>query len=156
MDMPLRRQRLGEIRIYADGASVGNPGPAGIGIVVEDENGNVILTVSKPVGNVTANAAEYLALIEALKFAARYDAGRVIINSDSELAVKQINGDYTVRSRELMPLHERAIKLRERLGGCIIRHIAEHENRRAHNLAQVAARKAMEGSSKRMPSGDAK
>ncbi|MCS7253639.1 MAG: ribonuclease HI family protein [Armatimonadota bacterium] len=139
--MTARKVSAKELRIYADGASIGNPGPAGVGIVVEDEDGNVILTVSKPVGNVTGNAAEYLALIEALKLAMRYDAECIIVNLDSELVVKQVNGDYSVRSRELMPLHERVEKLRAKLGRCIIRHIPYVENRRAHNLARTAAQK---------------
>ncbi len=139
--MTARKVPIGEIRIYADGASIGNPGPAGVGIVVEDGDGNVILTLSKPVGNVTNNAAEYMALIEALKVAMRYDAKRIIINSDSELVVKQVNGDYAVRSYELIPLHETVEKLRAKLRGCIIRKISAAENRRAHNLAQTAAHK---------------
>lgn len=139
--MTARKMPIGELRIYADGASIGNPGPAGIGIVVEDGDGNVILTVSKPVGNVTGNAAEYMALIEALKVAMRYDAERIIINSDSELVVKQVNGDYAVRSPELIPLHEKVEKLRAKAGKCIIRQISASENKRAHNLAQTAAYK---------------
>lgn len=139
--MRAHKTPIGELRIYADGASIGNPGPAGVGVVVEDGDGNVILTVSKPIGNVTGNAAEYMALIEALKVAVRYDAERIIINSDSELVVKQVNGDYAVRSPELIPLHEKVEKLRARLGRCIIRQIPSSENKRAHNLAQTAAHK---------------
>ena len=127
-----------EIRIYADGASMGNPGPAGIGIVVEDENGDVLLTMSKPIGDTTANIAEYMALIEALKVARRYRVERVVINCDSELVVRQVNGDYAVRSKELLKLHRQVLKLRERFKECIIRHIPKSENKRAHNLAQVA------------------
>jgi len=134
----MREHTAKEIRIYADGASIGNPGPAGIGIVVEDEKGDVLLTLSKHIGNATANTAEYMALIEALKVAKRYSVERVVINCDSELVVKQVNGDYAVRSKELLQLHRRVLKLRERFKECIIRYIPKSENKRAHNLAQDA------------------
>ncbi|NLG87127.1 MAG: reverse transcriptase-like protein, partial [Firmicutes bacterium] len=83
--------------LHIDGASRGNPGPAGIGVVIADVSGTVLAEVSEYIGEVTNNVAEYKALLKGLQEAARIGAKDVSIYSDSELLVKQMNGQYRVR-----------------------------------------------------------
>lgn len=133
---------VSELLIYADGAVTGNPGPAGVGVVICDADGNVLLTFSKPIGVATNNVAEYHALITALEVAQRYNPTRVVIHCDSELIVNQVNGGYTVRSPQLLALHNKVLELRQRLPHCIIKYIPSAQNKRAHTLAQTAALKS--------------
>lgn len=135
------QMQVSELLIYADGAATGNPGPAGIGVVICDRDGNVLLTFSKPIGAATNNVAEYHALITALEVAQRYNPAKVIIHCDSELVVNQVNGGYTVRSPQLLALHDKVLELRQRLPRCIIKYIPSSQNKRAHTLAQTAALK---------------
>ncbi|GAH88486.1 unnamed protein product, partial [marine sediment metagenome] len=83
--------------IYADGASRGNPGPAAIGAVIKDERGRLIASISQRIGKATNNQAEYRAIITALEEADRLGARQVDIKMDSELVVRQINGEYRVK-----------------------------------------------------------
>jgi ribonuclease HI len=94
------------LRIYVDGSSLGNPGPAGIGIVVCDEQENILTTHQLSLPNATNNEAEYHAVIEALKLAKNLGADEVVILSDSELIVQQLNGNYRVKSPNLFRLHK--------------------------------------------------
>jgi len=87
--------------IYADGASRGNPGPAGIGIVICDELGKIIKEYRHFIGNATNNMAEYRALIMALKLASSFPVSEIECFSDSELMVKQLNGVYRVKNEKL-------------------------------------------------------
>src|SRR3990170_2647056 len=93
------------LALYVDGASRGNPGPAGIGIVVKDPTGRVVSEISEFIGRGTNNVAEYRALIRALEEAATLGARSVVVRSDSELLVRQLTGEYKVKSPDLSPLH---------------------------------------------------
>jgi len=86
---------------YIDGASRGNPGDSGIGIILKDESGNTILRHYEYVGKVTNNIAEYLALIVCIEKASQLKFRELIVHSDSELLVKQMNRKYKVRDRKL-------------------------------------------------------
>jgi ribonuclease HI len=124
--------------IYADGAARGNPGPAGIGVVIEDERGRVVKELSQFVGRKTNNQAEYLALIQGLEAAAEYQADAVQVRLDSELLVHQLRGEYKVKSPLLKPLRNRAQELLARYKVVCIEHIERQYNRAADRLANRA------------------
>jgi ribonuclease HI len=124
--------------IYADGAARGNPGPAGIGVVIEDERGRVLKELSQFVGRKTNNQAEYIALIQGLETAAEYQADAIQIRLDSELLVRQLRGEYKVKSPLLKPLKNQAQRLLARYKVVGIEHIERQYNRAADRLANRA------------------
>lgn len=121
-----------------DGASRGNPGPAAYAVVMRDPNGNVILELGKRLGHDTNNVAEYYALLAALDYAASSGIKALRVRSDSELLVRQMQGRYKVKSPDLKPLHERAVKLGRQLGYFTIEHVRRELNRDADALANAA------------------
>jgi len=104
-------EKIEKLSIYTDGASRGNPGPAGIGIVVT-RNGKILYEDEKYLGKHTNNEAEYRAIIKALEIGERYKAQKLNITSDSQLVIKQLKGLYRVKAKNLKPLHEK-IKQKE-------------------------------------------
>ena len=124
--------------IFADGASRGNPGPAAIGVTIKDEQGRLIASISRRIGKATNNQAEYRAVIAALEEAAKLDAGQVDIKMDSELVVKQITGEYRVKSAALKPLYLQAKQLQGVLGSFTITHIPRQQNSEADSMANKA------------------
>ena len=124
--------------IYADGAARGNPGPAGIGVVIEDERGRVLKEVSQFVGRKTNNQAEYMALIQGLEAAAEYQADAVQVRLDSELLVHQLRGEYKVKSPLLKPLRNKVQQLLAGYKVVGIEHIERQYNRAADRLANRA------------------
>jgi len=124
--------------IYADGASRGNPGPAAIGAVIKDERGRLIASISQRIGKVTNNQAEYRAIITALEEADRLGAKQVDIKMDSELVVKQINGEYRVKKATLKPLYQQVKQRQGQLKGFTITHILRQQNIEADKLANKA------------------
>ncbi len=135
MSSPPRR-----LTLYTDGAADPNPGPGSIGAALIDESGRVVKRISRPIGQTTNNRAEYQALIAGLEAAAESGAEHIEIRSDSELMIKQIQGGYKVRSRELKPLRERALQLLGRFQSYSIAHIPGEQNKQAHYLCQQALR----------------
>ncbi len=121
-----------------DGASRGNPGPAAYAVVMRDPNGKVILELGKRFGRDTNNVAEYYALLAALDYAAGSGIKALRIRSDSELLVRQMQGRYKVKSLDLKPLHERAMKLTRQLTYFTIEHVRRELNRDADALANAA------------------
>jgi len=93
-----------KVFINADGGSRKNPGPAAIGIIIRDENGNVLDKHSERIGEATSNTAEYKALIKALEMAAKHTREEVQIFMDSEFVIKQVTGKYRVKAKHLYPL----------------------------------------------------
>lgn len=124
--------------VYADGGARGNPGPAGSGAYLEDEAGNPIARVYKYLGETTNNVAEYSALIFGLKEAQRRGAEEVWIRMDSQLAVKQILGEYRVKEPTLQKLHAQAKALLEGFRDFRIEHIPREKNHEADKLANLA------------------
>lgn len=124
--------------IYTDGASLGNPGRAAIGVVIQDGQGRVITRLSRSIGYATNNQAEYWAIIAALEEAARLGAGAVDIKSDSELVVEQLNGRYRVKKASLRPLYQKVVQLIGSLEGFTITSIPRTQNKEADNLAHRA------------------
>ena len=94
-----------------DGGSRGNPGPAGIGVVVRAADGTALVTLGRYIGKATNNVAEYRALITAMEEAQKLGAKKIIIRGDSELVIKQMRGEYRVKHPDLKPLYEEASDL---------------------------------------------
>jgi len=128
----------GPLALYLDGASRGNPGPAGIGIVVKDASGRIIAEISEFIGRGTNNVAEYRALIRALEEAAALGARQIVVRSDSELLVRQLKGEYKVKSPDLSPLYLEAHRLLKAFAKAAVERIPRGENAAADALANRA------------------
>jgi probable phosphoglycerate mutase len=128
---------------YTDGGARGNPGPAGYGVVFQTEGRQVLAELSQFLGICTNNVAEYSGLVAALEYALANGLGRLRVVSDSELMVKQMRGEYKVRSPELRPLFENAKRLTARLQAFEIEHVRRGKNKRADELANRAMDKGM-------------
>ncbi|MEW6250963.1 MAG: ribonuclease HI family protein [Planctomycetota bacterium] len=124
--------------IHIDGGARGNPGPAGAGVVIRTEKGAPVHEAGYFLGRQTNNAAEYHALIRALQRAQRAAPDALTIYSDSELLVRQLTGDYQVKSPGLAPLFREAQTLLLRIGRWNVRHVRREENTRADELANMA------------------
>ena len=124
--------------VHTDGAARGNPGPAAIGVVIEDEQGRTVYEASRALGVRTNNEAEYLALITALEYLRDIRPAEVEFLLDSELVVKQLNGQYKVKEPRLQSLHGQAIMLLNVVGKHRIRHVRRKDNARADELANEA------------------
>jgi ribonuclease HI len=127
-----------KVFIYVDGASRGNPGPAGAGVVIRDEKKKTLKEFYKYLGQTTNNVAEYNALIYGLQEALILRADEVVVSLDSELVSKQINGEYRVKEATIKQLFEDALRLLSGFKKFEIRHIDRSENREADRLANKA------------------
>ena len=127
------------LTMYIDGASSGNPGPAGIGIVIIDQDDRQVGKISSYIGKRTNNFAEYTALIRALKVALYFKTKILKIRTDSELIVKQMNGEYKVRNDQIKKLYDQASELKKSIKTCKIEHIPRTFNDKADYLAKKAA-----------------
>ena len=126
-----------EIEIYIDGASKGNPGPSGIGVVI-CQDGKTIKNISSYIGNATNNIAEYTALIFALQEALKLKAETVTVNTDSELLYKQIKRLYKIKNPNLLRLYIQFTHLVADFKDFTIKHIPREKNRGADRLATLA------------------
>jgi len=124
--------------VYTDGAARGNPGPAAIGIVVQDESGHTVYESSRTLGVHTNNEAEYMAIIAALQYLREVRAKEADFYLDSELVVRQLNGRYKVKEPRLQSLHGQATMLLNAVPSHTIRHVPRKENARADALANEA------------------
>jgi ribonuclease HI len=125
-------------RVNIDGGSRGNPGPASYGVVIRDPRGEVIATLKKYIGRLTNNVAEYYGLIAALDYAQQHAIRSLRVESDSELLVRQMRGQYKVKSVELRPLFERARKMAQTFTSFKIDHVYREQNAEADALANEA------------------
>jgi ribonuclease HI len=126
--------------IHTDGVSRGNPGRAAIGAIIRDEKGGLVASISQSIGRATNNQAEYRAIIAALEEVLPLGAANIELNSDSELVVKQVKGQYRVRKEDLRPLYQRVKQLQSSLKGFKIKHVPRQQNREADKLANAALR----------------
>lgn len=129
---------MGRLHIYIDGAARGNPGPAGIGIVITDDNGKVIDTLSRYLGETTNNISEYTALIFGMEEARSRKAKELVINTDSELLAKQLGGEYKVKSSALKDLYKKVKTLLANFEEVRINQIDREKNKQADKLANRA------------------
>lgn len=123
---------------HVDGGSHGNPGPSGIGVVIEHADGGKI-RIARWIGQHDNNVAEYAALLEALQYAVKLRASALHVYSDSEVVVRQMKGEYACRSPRLYSLHWVCQKLARSLEFSIA-HVRREENAEANRLANSAVR----------------
>ena len=133
-----RDAKYDQLNLYTDGASRGNPGEAGAGVVILDRAGKVIKESKEYLGNTTNNNAEYRALILGLREVLKLGGTKVNIFSDSELMVNQIKGSYKVKNQGLILLYNEANELLEKFIKYDIEHIQREQNRHADQLANEA------------------
>jgi ribonuclease HI len=120
-----------------DGGSRGNPGPAGYGVHIELADGSIV-ELKQALDHCTNNVAEYNGLLAALRWAAEHQIARLQIKSDSELLVKQMRGEYRVKSPGLQPLYDAARALARSIGRVTFEHVRRESNRDADRLANEA------------------
>jgi len=128
--------------IYTDGGARDNPGPAGIGALILNEQGKPVARVSKYIGEATNNQAEYSAVIEALKEAKELGAEELEFYLDSELVVKQLNREYKVKDPDLAPLFLQIYNLSLGFRKTIFKYVPREQNEEADRLVNLAIDKA--------------
>lgn len=121
-----------------DGGSRGNPGPAGIGVVVRAQDGTPLITLGRCIGRATNNVAEYRALITAMQQARKLGGKKIIIRGDSELIIRQMNGQYRVKHPDMKILYDEAQHLYHQFDEARIEHNLRHKNELADRLANKA------------------
>jgi ribonuclease HI len=125
------------ITAHVDGGARGNPGSAGYGAVITNENGETLAELFAGIGTSTNNVAEYRGLIAALEWAQQHGVERLHIKSDSLLIVQQMLGNYRVKNEGLMPLHQRARQLAAKIGNVTFEHVRRELNKDADRLSNL-------------------
>lgn len=138
-----QREEQGAIIAHIDGGARGNPGPAGYGVYITDEKGGTLAELSEYLGHQTNNFAEYSGLVAALEWALKHGHKVLKVVSDSELMVKQMKGEYKVKSESLLDIYREAKELTRRLDSFSIRHVLRAQNKEADRLANEAMDKGM-------------
>ena len=123
-----------EVRVNVDGGARGNPGPAAVAAVVQDRSGEVVEERSEAIGTATNNVAEYRALLLGIERAAALGARSLELIGDSELIVRQVNGEYKVKDEALRELHRQVRKALEGFDEWSIRHVRRDDNAEADRL----------------------
>jgi ribonuclease HI len=126
------------LTLQFDGGSRGNPGPAGIGVVVAAADGTPLVTLGRFIGRATNNVAEYRALITAMAEARKLGARNILIRGDSELIIKQMRGEYRVKNPDMKVLYDEAQALLRQFASARIEHNLRHKNELADKLANLA------------------
>ena len=127
-----------EMIVHTDGGSRGNPGPAAAGYIIEDIKGNRLAARGFFLGEATNNFAEYAALIKALEEAGEWGGDKVSVFCDSELIVRQLSGQYKVKSEQIRPLYEQVVDLKGQFSSCRVQHVRREQNKEADRLVNVA------------------
>ncbi len=125
------------ITAYFDGGSRGNPGLAGWGAYIVDDDGTVLAELSGALGVATNNVAEYTGLVAALQWAADHDVTALSVKGDSLLIVEQMRGNYKVKNEGLKPLHMKARMLVMQIGNVSFAHVPRERNKDADRLSNV-------------------
>ena len=125
------------ITAFIDGGARGNPGPAGYGVYVVDEQGSVLAELYEGIGASTNNVAEYRGLLAALEWALAHGHRRLHIKSDSQLLVRQMNGEYAVKNAGLLPLYRQARHLMAKIGDVTLEHVRREFNKDADRLSNL-------------------
>ena len=150
--MTRRRSSTHDFELYVDGASKGNPGHAGVGVVICRE-GKPAASLSRYIGTVTNNVAEYMALLYGLQEALIMKAARLVVHTDSELMYRQLTHQYKVRHPAIAVLYQQAVRLCQAFEKVSIRHIPREQNREADRLATQAVREALKQGVKHVRQG---
>jgi probable phosphoglycerate mutase len=127
---------------YIDGGARGNPGPAGFGVRIENEDGTAVEEFSESIGTATNNVAEYRGLLAALDWARTHGHKSLHVRSDSLLLVQQMLGRYKVKNAGLQPLHAQAQRLAREIGRVTFEHVRRASNAHADRLANEAMDRA--------------
>jgi ribonuclease HI len=125
------------VTVACDGASRGNPGPAGAGAYITGPDGAVLAEVAEGLGETTNNVAEYTAVIRGLERALELGATDVLLRSDSQLLINQLTGRYRVKTPHLQPLHRRVRELGARFETIEYEHVRRERNTEADRLANL-------------------
>ncbi len=141
----------GAARLYVDGGSRGNPGKSAIGVVLQDERGELLAEIGRTIGIATNNVAEYRALLTGLGLAGDHRIQQLEVFSDSELLVKQILGQYRVKNEGLQPLYEEAKARLKRFRRFTITHVPRREERPRRQTCQPSVGRS--GRETRLSSG---
>lgn len=131
--------------VMVDGTARGNPGAAGCGAAIYDENGVVVKQLSRYLGHATNNVAEYEGLLIGLEALLQLGQERIVVQSDSELLVRQLNGRYRVKDEKLKVLFQRAMTLLRQFDSYRILHVGRELNKVADRLANQAIDDAVKG-----------
>ena len=135
------------LKVFTDGGARGNPGPAAVGVVIKNEEGKVIYWFGKQIGYTTNNIAEYMGVIEALKYlrqqrtANRHQTQKIDFYLDSKLVVNQLNGVFKIKNPKLRELVFKIRSLEQEIGPKIFYHFIPREKNLAHPLAEKAMRR---------------
>jgi ribonuclease HI len=121
--------------VSCDGASRGNPGPAGIGVQITDDDGTVLAEIAEGLGETTNNVAEYTAAIEGLKGALELGGTDVLLRSDSQLLINQLTGRYRVKTAHIVPLHQEVLALASKFDRIRFEHVRRERNTEPDRLA---------------------
>jgi ribonuclease HI len=123
--------------VYCDGAARGNPGPAGLGVFITQDDGRLVHEIARGLGEATNNVAEYSALVAGLEWCVANSVDSVKVRADSDLVIKQMQGIYKVKSKNLMRLHNRARELASSLAQVSFEHVRREFNKDADRLANL-------------------
>lgn len=131
--------------VNVDGGARGNPGPAAIGVVVRDGDGQVLEKLGEKIGEATNNVAEYRALLKGIELAAAHGATELEVVGDSELVVRQVEGRYKVKNAGMKELHAEVKKALRDFDSWSIRHVRRAENADADRLVNEALDGVLDG-----------
>ncbi len=143
MGLGYNLKKVNKIELFTDGASWGNPGKAGAGVVIYDSNKKVINKFGKFIGEATNNVAEYMALIYGLEEALILGAQNITVNLDSQLIANQLEGLYKVKEPTLKVLFDQASRLMQGFKKIEIKNIERQKNKEADKLANLAIKEAI-------------
>lgn len=127
-----------KLTVNVDGGARGNPGPAAIGVVLRDQSGEILGTVSEVIGEATNNVAEYRALLAGIGQARLLGATEIELLGDSELVVKQVKGEYKVKNAGIKPLHAEVLGELAAFHEWSIEHVRREMNSEADALVNDA------------------
>jgi ribonuclease HI len=136
---------MSRVTVNVDGGARGNPGPAAIGVVVRDGDGQVLEEVGEKIGAATNNVAEYKALLRGIELASLQGATEVELIGDSELVVRQVEGKYKVKNAGIKPLHAEVKRALGNFGSWSIRHVRRENNADADRLVNEALDGVLDG-----------
>ena len=127
-----------QFQLNTDGGARGNPGPAAIGVVLQNAAGGVVASFGKTIGSTTNNQAEYQAIVAGLKLAQEHHVQSLLVCADSELVIKQLRGEYKVKNAELKPWHSEATQLIRSFPQITLEAIRREKNAAADALVNQA------------------
>lgn len=136
---------MSRLIVNVDGGARGNPGPAAIGVVVRDDNGEVLEERGERIGEATNNVAEYKALLRGIELAAEHGGTELELIGDSELVVRQVEGKYKVKNAGIKPLHAEVKGALRGFDSWSIRHVRRAENADADRLVNAALDGVLDG-----------